>query len=145
AKAGAHSARTLDGESARRLLATGSWERSSLVHLAAIAMVGELPLMAQFELMGTQVAQGRMSPLPIVEQLNVFEDCAACLGSGTPVVLINQFELEGGEKTFRHRVIPAVAFTTHAAQHAVRRQQLLILVTGVLAAAVGVMQQALRW
>jgi hypothetical protein len=59
------------------------------------------------------------------------------------VALINQFELEGGKKTLRHRIIPAVAFTAHAAQHTVRRQQLLNL-TGVLAAAVRVMQQALR-
>ena len=49
-------------------------------------MAGELPLMAQFELMGTQVAEGRMSPLPIVEQLDIFEDFAACLSltSGRP-------------------------------------------------------------
>src|SRR5690242_16979273 len=100
--------------------------------------------MAKFEFMGTQVAEGRMSPLPIVEQLDVFEDFAAGLGSGTPAALINQFELEGGEKTLRHRIIPAVAFTAHATQHAVRRQQLLILVAGVLAAAIRVMQQALR-
>ena len=99
--------------------------------------------MAKFEFMGTQITESRMSPLTIVEQFKVFEDFAACLGSGTPVALINQFELEGGEKTLRHRIIPAVAFTAHAAQHAVRRQQLLILVTGILAAAVGLMQQAL--
>jgi hypothetical protein len=55
----------IDGESTRRLLATGSWEPSSLVHLAAMAIAGELPLMAKFEFIGAQVAEGRMSPLPI--------------------------------------------------------------------------------
>jgi hypothetical protein len=36
-----------------------------------------------------------MSSLPIVEQLAVFEDYAASLGSGTPLALINESELEG--------------------------------------------------
>jgi hypothetical protein len=63
--------------------------------------------MAKFELIGTQVAEGRMSPLPIVEHLDIFEDLAAGLGSGTPVARINQFELERGEKTLRHRIIPS--------------------------------------
>jgi len=73
-----------------------------------------------------------MAPLAIVEQLDVFEDFTSCLGSGTPVALIAQFQFERGKKTFRHRVIPAIAFTAHAAQETVRRQQLLILVAGVL-------------
>ena len=84
-----------------------------------------------------------MPPLAIVEQFDVFEDFASCLGSGVPVALITQFEFEGGEKTLGHRVIPAISFTAHAAQQTMRRQQLLILVAGVLAPAVPVMQQAL--
>src|SRR5438270_6043858 len=85
-----------------------------------------------------------MSPLPVVEQLDVFEQLVACLSSGTPPARIDQFDFEGGEKAFRHRVVPAVAFTAHAAVDAVYRQQLLILVAGVLAAAIRVMQQTLR-
>src|SRR5438552_19175457 len=85
-----------------------------------------------------------MSALPIVEQLDIFEDFATGLGSAPPVAPISQFELARGEKTLRHRVIPAIAFTAHAAQQAMRRQQLLILITEILAAAVRVMQQPLR-
>jgi hypothetical protein len=48
------------------------------------------------------------------------------------------------QKTLRHRVILAIAFATHAAQETVRRQQSMILLAGVLAAAVRVMQQAVR-
>ena len=73
-----------------------------------------------------------MAPLAIVEQLDVFEDFTSCLGSGTPVALIAQFQFERGKKTFRHRVVPAVAFTAHAALYAMYRQQLLIRVAGVL-------------
>ena len=85
-----------------------------------------------------------MSPLPVVEQLDVFEQLVAGLSSGTPPAGIDQFDFEGGEKAFRHRVVPAIAFTAHAALDAVYRQQLLILVAGVLAAAIRVMQQTLR-
>ena len=85
-----------------------------------------------------------MPPLAIVEQFDVFEDFASCLGSATPAALITQFDFQCGKKTLRHRVIPAIAFATHAAQETVRRQQSLILIAGVLAAAVRVMQQAVR-
>src|SRR5216683_2348356 len=85
-----------------------------------------------------------MSPLAVVEQFDVLEQLAAGLSSGTPLALIDQFDFECGEKTFRHRVVPAIAFTAHAALDAVYRQQLLILVAGVLAAAIRVVQQTLR-
>src|SRR2546430_16011756 len=85
-----------------------------------------------------------MSPLPVVEQLDVFEQLVAGLSSATPLALIDQFDFEGGEKAFRHRFVPAIAFTAHAALDAVYRQQLLILVAGVLTAAIRVMQQTLR-
>src|SRR6516165_9095081 len=85
-----------------------------------------------------------MSPLAVVEQFDIFEQLVAGLSSGTPPALTDQFNFERGKKTFRHRVVPAVAFTAHATLDAVNRQQLLILVAGVLAAAIRVMQQTLR-
>src|ERR1700731_3681170 len=85
-----------------------------------------------------------MSPLAVVEQFDVLEQLAACLSSGTPPALIDQFDFERGEKAFGHRVVPAVAFTAHAALDAVYRQQLLIVAAGVLAATIRVMQQTLR-
>src|SRR5437762_13612650 len=60
------------------------------------------------------------------------------------VSLAFPFDFEGGEKAFRHCVVPAIAFTAHAALDAVYRQQLLIVMAGVLAAAIRVMQQTLR-
>ena len=53
-----------------------------------------------------------MSPLAVVEQFDVLEQLAAGLSSGTPLALIDQFDFECGEKTFRHRVVPAVAFAS---------------------------------
>ena len=73
-----------------------------------------------------------MSSLAVVEQFDIFEHFVAGLSSSTPPALIDQFDFERGEKTFRHRVVPAIAFTAHAALYAVYRQQLLILVGGVL-------------
>ena len=73
-----------------------------------------------------------MSPLAVVEQFDVFEQLVAGLSSGTPPALTDQFNFERGEETFRHRVVPAVAFTAHAALDAVDRELLLIFVAGVL-------------
>ena len=73
-----------------------------------------------------------MSPLAVVKQFDIFEQLVAGLSSGTPATLLDQFDFERGEKTFRHRIVPAIAFTAHAALDAVCRQQLLILVAGVL-------------
>src|SRR5690242_9075396 len=73
-----------------------------------------------------------MSPLAVVEQFDIFEHLVAGASSSTPPALIDQFDLERGEKAFRHRVVPAIAFTAHAALYAVYRQQLLIIVAGVL-------------
>ena len=73
-----------------------------------------------------------MPPLAVVEQFDVFEQLVAGLSSGTPPAPMDQFNFERGEETFRHRVVPAVAFTAHATLDAVDRQQLLILVAGVL-------------
>src|SRR5690349_8042909 len=85
-----------------------------------------------------------MPPLAVVKQFDIFEHLVAGLSSSTPPAPIHEFDFERGEKTFRHRVVPAIAFTAHAALDAVYRQQLLILVAGVLAAAIRVMQQTLR-
>src|SRR5262252_9852057 len=85
-----------------------------------------------------------MSPPAVVEQFDIFEHLVAGLSSSTPPAPIDQFDFERGEKTFRHRVVPAIAFTAHAALYAVYRQQLLMCVAGVLAAAIRMKQQALQ-
>jgi hypothetical protein len=73
-----------------------------------------------------------MSPPAVVEQFDIFEHLVAGVSSSTPPAPIDQFDFERGEKAFRHRVVPAIAVTAHAALDAVYRQQLLIVVAGVL-------------
>ena len=77
-----------------------------------------------------------MAPLAIVEQLDVFEDFTSCLGSGTPVALITQFEFERSKKNSLPPRYPSNCLYGSCCSETVRRQQLLILVAGVLAAAV---------
>ena len=73
-----------------------------------------------------------MPPLAVVEEFDIFEHLIAGMSSSTPPALTDQFDFERGKKTLRHRVVPAITFTAHAALYAVYRQQLLILVAGVL-------------
>ena len=73
-----------------------------------------------------------MPPPAVVEQFDIFEHLVAGVSSSTPPALMDQFDFERSEKTFCHRVVPAVAFTAHAALYAMYRQQLLIRVAGVL-------------
>jgi hypothetical protein len=49
-----------------------------------------------------------MPPLAVVEQLDVVEDCAACLLAHAPLTSVDQFNFERGEKALRHRIVPAV-------------------------------------
>jgi len=73
-----------------------------------------------------------MSPPAVVEQFDIFEHLGAGESSSTPPARRDYCSFELGEKTFCHRVVPAVAFTAHAALYAMYRQQLLIRVAGVL-------------
>ena len=59
-----------------------------------------------------------MSPLAVVEQFDIFEHLVASVSSSTLPALIDQFEFERGEKTFRHRVVPAIAFEVRTARKA---------------------------
>src|SRR5260370_20886671 len=98
--------------------------------------------MTFFEFIRAQVSESRVPPTTIVEEFDVFEDRAAGLGSRAPLSLGDQFDFEGGEEALRHRIVPTVSAAAHAAQDSVVRHQLLIFPTGILAAAIRVMQQA---
>src|SRR5277367_6437377 len=100
--------------------------------------------MTLLELTRAQVAEGGMPTLTVVEQFNVFEQRAAGVGACGPASLVYQFKLEGGEEALRHRVVPTVSDPAHAAEDSVCREQLLIFLAGVLAAAVRVMQHCAR-
>jgi hypothetical protein len=78
-----------------------------------------------------------MSPLAIIIHLDVFKDSSFRFIPCPKLVPMNQFNLERVEETLRHGIIPAVALFTHTAGNLILGQQRLKVVTGILAAPVG--------
>ena len=77
-----------------------------------------------------------MSATAVIEQLEIFENGGASLGAGSPLHLVNEFELEAGKETFGDRVVPAIAAPAHAADDPVSGKQSLVISARVLAAAI---------
>lgn len=61
------------------------------------------------------------------------------------LTLPDALHLEVQEEAFGHRVIPAVPFAAHAADEAIPGQQILVQLTGILTALIGMDDQAGRW
>ncbi len=59
----------------------------------------------------------------VVPRLDVAEDGTPDLCPGVPVALLEQLELQLGEKALRHGAAVAVALAAHAGQHRGRRQR----------------------
>src|SRR5712692_3606583 len=97
--------------------------------------------MGSFELHWTDLSKRRMSPPGIVERLNVIEDVRARRVAGRVGLSMHTLLLERGKEALDRRVVPAVATPAHAASDALRGQQALKVVAGVLATLVGVVQQ----
>ena len=96
------------------------------------------------ELNRRSVTEGRMLPLPVVEDLDVFEAGGLHVGMSGIANAMHPLVFEAVEPALRRRVIPAVPFPAHRAGHAECLELVLKGVAGVLAAAVGVMQQPRR-
>src|SRR5437762_2617961 len=73
-----------------------------------------------------------MPPPRIVEELDVLDDRVACVRACRPRGVPKQLDFQRREEALRHGVVPAVGASTHAGDHAVPRQQALILGTDVL-------------
>ena len=93
---------------------------------------------------GAEIAERRMPPLPVVEDLEVLEELGARRGPRGPRRVVDQLDLQRREEALGDGVVPAVAPPAHAADDPVLRQDPLVVAAGVLAAAIRVMQQALR-
>src|SRR5271167_4183326 len=76
-------------------------------------------IVASFKFDWAEIAEGRMAPPAVIERLEVFKNSSAGLGTASPLNLINQFELETGEKTLGDRVVPAITASAHTATKAV--------------------------
>ena len=86
-----------------------------------------------------------MAPTSIIEQFNVLKDFAAGLDPGAPARLMHQLFLERGKEALGHRIVPAISLAAHAADDSMLRQQLLVLLAGILDAAVRMVDQSARW
>src|SRR5437867_10811977 len=85
-----------------------------------------------------------MPPLPVVEDLEILEEFDARRGPRGPGRVVDELDLQRREETLGHRVVPAIAPATHAADDPVLGQDALIVAAGVLTAAIGMMEQPLR-
>src|SRR2546422_7839578 len=83
-----------------------------------------------------------MPPVRIVEGRDVVMDRSLRFVFRRPGATMNELGLEGCEEALRHRVVPAVADAAHAADDATSGQLRAIHVAGVLASAVGVMNES---
>src|SRR5680860_689910 len=89
----------------------------------------------------TDKVEVRMPAYAVIEDLEVLEDRLACLCAGDEVSLVDEFHFERGKEALGHGVVPAVAFTAHAAREVMCGQQVAVGGGCILAAAVGVMHQ----
>ena len=80
-----------------------------------------------------------MFPNPIVKALDVLKDGAARLLVGGKMFPRGAFSFQGSEEPFYRRIIPTIAFATHADLDAVIFEEALIRFARVLTSAVRVM------
>lgn len=99
---------------------------------------------SRLKLLRTSMANRRMPPLTVIKNFNVLKDITFCLCPCLILNLIDPLPFEGGKETFRHRVIVAIAWPTHATGDPVVPEKVLEIITGILAAAIGVMNEAGR-
>jgi len=75
-----------------------------------------------------------VTPIPIVENFDVFKDIQSGLISGDKVAVKGQFCFEGSEESFYGGIVITVALAAHTIDHLMLCQQCLIIVAGILAA-----------
>src|SRR3989338_441021 len=83
-----------------------------------------------------------MSSLPVVEYLNILEDCAPVRGVG--LKRARQLGLERGKEALGHGVVPAVALAAHARHQALAFKGPSVLAGRVLRAAVRMVDEPRR-
>src|SRR2546427_7871007 len=95
--------------------------------------------LASFEFGRTDLTERRMSSPVVIEHFDVIEQLH--LGFTAAREAIGGLALHAREETLHHRVVVTIAATAHAAGDPVRLQDGLIILAGVRAALVGVMEQ----
>ena len=86
-----------------------------------------------------------MHPYRVVPALNVTKHAVGRLSARGEVLTMRLFDLHRVPEAFHRRVIVTIAGAAHRLPHRVRNQPGTHLVTGVLATAIRVEDQARRW
>lgn len=86
-----------------------------------------------------------MAALAVIEDFDVFRDCQFRVSPRRILLMVDQFILQATPEAFHGRVIVAVTLARHGCLHAELREQLAVVVSTILAAAVRVENQAWRW
>src|SRR5450759_5690337 len=86
-----------------------------------------------------------MDALSVVEGLDVFKDRGRRVASRGPAVPINQLRLEGAKEALGDCVVPAVSWPTDALTDLVGLEQRAICLRHILAAPIGMVDEAWRW
>jgi hypothetical protein len=96
--------------------------------------VGCRPLLCALALKGprTEIPEGRMAPLAVVEDLNVLEQVGASRLPCRLARIVDQLDLERCEETLGHGVVPTVAAPAPAADHPFGGEHRLAVAAGVL-------------
>lgn len=80
-----------------------------------------------------------MPAFPVVKAFNVPENIMPGFLTGLVKLVIQPFRLDGAEEGLRASIVPTVSLPAHAADHLKLLQSLLIIVTAILDALIGVM------
>ncbi|QPD03642.1 MAG: hypothetical protein Nkreftii_001416 [Candidatus Nitrospira kreftii] len=86
-----------------------------------------------------------MSPLTVVERLDVLRDLAASWLTGLVAPVMHQLIFQRPPETLHRRVVIAIPLPTHGRGHAELPQLLLIVLRTILGPTVGVVVQAWAW
>ncbi|KAI4159322.1 MAG: hypothetical protein LQ342_006645 [Letrouitia transgressa] len=141
----AHAAATLDSvwrQITDKVAASAHKEfEDILAEREVVAGLNELERLG-FVFHGGFIAEGAVEPPPVVEDFDVVEEGRARLGAGVKEALAEEFGLQRGPKALHVGVVVAVRPPAHARNGPVGMEEGTVGVAGVLAAAVGVVQEA---
>lgn len=83
-----------------------------------------------------------MTPLAIVKNLDIFQDCYTCIGTRFVAMVRRQFVLQATPEIFHRYIIIAFALAGHGGLHAELLKQLAVVMRAILATTVGMMDQS---
>src|ERR1700761_5735971 len=85
-----------------------------------------------------------MQAAPIVEALDILEHIGPSLIACEVVALLDELAFQRCKEALHRRVVPAVAFAAHRADHPMLPQPLAVTVRRILHPAIGVVDEAWR-